>query len=344
MKKCIFSAVMMVMLAAALPALAHTPKGGLGDAAMSPDGKILVVGGDTRVLYILDPQTYQVKERVYLQTNIYEMEFNKDGSILVVEDVKENLYLIETGTWKVKTVLKDSGNFSAVPQLDLVACLQSGYKKSTIELRSMSDGGSKGRIEYPGSVTLIGLNAKGDRLVAMAKGEKGLEEKKPTPKDLKGDEKDLFQQQNDGEVSIITEFEAPSGKQLNQQISFYRPSNPKAMLVGDQGTFIVAYNNINAQWADNKTSLFKSGNSYNYGAGVSHDRKTFVSGGLAGGAHVQVEGMKTTEFKIPSLPGWPEYFEGFGFGPDGTAYGVTTAYRLVVIDNQGQVKKVVPVY
>ena len=296
------------------------------------------------MLYILDPQSFEVKERVYLKTNIYEMEFNKDGSVLIVEDVKENLYFLETGSWKVKTVLKDSGNFSAAPQADLVACLQSGYKKSSIELRSMSDGSSQARIEYPGSVIIVALNGKGDRLVTLAKGEKGLEEKKPIPKDLKGEEKDLFQQQNDGEVSIITEYEIPSGKQLNQQIVFYRPSNPKAMLAGDQGVFILAYNNINAKWADNKTTLFKSGNSYNYGAGVSQDRKTFITGGLAEGAHVQVDGMKTTAFKVPSLPGWPEYFEGFGFGPDGTAYGVTTAYRLVVIDNQGQFKKAVPIY
>jgi hypothetical protein len=52
--------------------------------------------------------------------------------------------------------------------------------------------------------------------------------------------------------------------------------------------------------------------------------------------------MKT--FEIDRLPGWPEYYKGFGFGPDGTVYGVTTAYRLVRINKNGEAEKVVPVY
>lgn len=344
MKKWLLITITVLLAAFVSPAWAHTPKGGLGDAAMSPDGKTLVVGGDTRVLYVLDPQTYQVKDRVYFETNIYEMEFSKDGATLLVEDVKETLFLLETGTWKIKAQFKKSGKISAAPGVDLVACLSPSSRKSVIELRSMSDGASKAKIEYPGSVLIIGLSAKGDRLVTLAKGEQGQEEKKQVPKDLKGDERELFRQQNDGDVSVMTEYELPSGKQLRQQVIFYKPSNPKAILVGEKETLVIAYNGLHAKWSGDQVTLFRAGRSFSYGAGVAPDRKSFLSGGLAAGARVTAEGIAPTPFNVPSITGWPEYFEGFGFGPDGTGYGVTTAYRLVVIDSQGQVKKVVPIY
>ena len=344
MKKWLLIAVIMAAATAVQPAWAHTPKGGLGDAAISPDGKTLVVGGDTRVLYVLDPQTYEVKDRVYFKSNIFEMEFNKDGSTLIIEDVKSTLYFLETGTWKVKAQFPNSGSFSAASQVDLVACLNSGSKKSVIEFRSMTDGASKGKIEYPGSVTIIGLSAKGDRLVTLAAGEKGQEEKKPVPSDVSGFDRDVFSQKNDGEVSVMTEYEVPSGKQIRQQVVFYKPSIPKAILVGEKESLVVAYNGLHAKWSGEEITLFKVGNSYSYGAEVSLDRKVFVSGGLAAGDYVKAEDQSAVAFRNPPLPGWPEYFEGFGFAPDGTAYGVTTAYRLVVIDNQGQITKVVPIY
>ena len=83
-------------------------KGGLGDVAISPDNKILVAGGDSRVLYVIDPSSLKVKERVWFKSDIHEMEFNKDGSVLLVRDTGNTLYFIKSENWQVFKIIKKS--------------------------------------------------------------------------------------------------------------------------------------------------------------------------------------------------------------------------------------------
>lgn len=342
MKRRIFFASMVLMLSF-FSIEAHTPKNGLGDAAVSPDGKILAVGGDSRVLYVMDPASLEVKTRVWLKTNIYEMEFNKDGSILVVEDTSETLYFLKTGDWKVVKTINKGGPMSAAPEVDLLAGFKSGYKKSTVNVYSMTDGALKTKVEVPAKVVGAGLNAKGTRLVVMAMGPKDKEAKNKTPKELKGIEKETFKQKNDGKVSILTEFEVPSGKKISEKTIFYSISSP-LVVVGEKRTDIFGYTNVNATIEGDKITLFKGKSSYNYGMGKSPDGKMVLLGGLRDGSLVQVDGLAMTTFRIDKLPGWPEYYKGFGFGPDGTGYAVTTAFRLVKIDKTGKIIKAVPVY
>jgi WD40 repeat protein len=322
---------------------AHTPKNALAAAAVSPDNKTLVTGGDNRVLYVLDQATMNVQKRVWLKTNIYNMAFNKTGSTLVVEDTSETLYFIDTKNWQVKTTIKKAGSISAAPAADILAGVASGYRKSTVKFISMTDGTIKGQLEFPGKVNSIGIDAQGTRLVLLASGPKGKEAKAKTPKTLRGFEASAFKQKNDGKVSILAEYAVPSGKQLSMKTIFYS-SNSAAILVGKKKTLIINYANVNASIEGDNISLFRAISSYNYGIGISPDRKTLLVGGLRGGTLVNAENMEMKSFKIDKLPGWPEYYKGFGFGPDGTGYAVTTAYRLVKIDKNGVIVKAVPVY
>ena len=342
MKKVTLFAVLLTLFAA-FSIEAHTPKGGLGDVAVSPDKTILVAGGDSRVLYVINPSSLEVKKRIWLKTGIYEMEFNKDGSILVVEDTAETLYFIKTQDWRVIKTIKKGGPISAAPAADLLAGFTSGYKKSTVNFYSMTDGALKGKVEFPGKVVSVGLDAKGKRLVLLAKGPKDHEPKKPVPKDLKGMEKDSFKQKNDGRVSVLAEFEVPSGKKISAKTIFFTASSP-LILVSAKRTDIINYSNVNASIEGDSITLFKGKSSYNYGMGISPDRKTFMLGGLRNGTLVNTKDLAMTTFKIDSLPGWPEYYKGFGFDPDGTVYGVTTAYRLVKIGKTGVIEKTVPIY
>jgi hypothetical protein len=143
---------------------------------------------------------------------------------------------------------------------------------------------------------------------------------------------------------VLAEYDIASGKQTKLQTVFYAPGGYKGLLVGSEHSLIISYSNLNARWSGDRIELFHSENSYNYGSGISQDHTRFVTGGLRSGTYVHTAEMKTIRFKIDSLPGWPEYYTGFGFGPDGTAYGTTTAYRLVVISPQGKLIKALPVY
>lgn len=322
---------------------AHVPKGGLGDVAVTPDGKTLVVGGDSRVLYVLDASSLEVKNRIWLKTNIYEMEFNKDGSILVVEDVADSLYFINTRDWQTIKKIPKAGLMSAAPAVNLVAGVSSGYKMSTVKFFSMTDGTQKGEVKFPAEVIGIGLNATGNRLVLFAKGPKDKEAKKPVPKDLRGLDRDIFKQKNDGQVSIIAEFEVPAGKKIKEKTTFYYVISP-VLLVAEKITYILNYSNVNAKIEGDNITLFNGKSSYNYGIGVSPNRNYILLGGLRQGTYIEVAGLKQTTFRIDQLPGWPEYFKGFGFAADGTGYAVTTAFRLIKINKTGVVEKAVPVY
>lgn len=335
--------IILLLLISAVSVEAGSPKGGLGDVAVSPDGKTLVVGGDNRVLYVMEEATMTVQKRIWLKTNIYEMEFNKDGSVLVVEDTSGILYFINTQNWEVLNQVRNAGSMSAAPAIDLVAGFRPSYKKSIIKFFSMTDGSQKGQIEFPGKVISIGLNAKGTKLVVLAKGPTGKEEKKRTPKDLKGMDKAIFKQKNDGRVSIFAEFELPSGKKIQEKIIFYTDSRP-SMIVREEATYLIAYSNVNAKITNDQITLFKAKSSYNYGVGISPDRTSYLVGGLRDGTTVSITNDTMITYKVGRLPGWPEYFKGFGFAKDGTGYGVTTSYRVVKISKTGQVESAVPVY
>jgi hypothetical protein len=335
--------VSIFVLMAAFTMEAHVPKGGLGDVAVNPDGKTLVVGGDNRVLYVLDASSLTVKNRIWLKSNIYEMEFNKDGSILVVEDTSESLYFIGTRDWQTIKKIPKAGSMSTAPAVNMVAGVSPGYKMSTVKFFSMTDGSQKGEVKFPAKVTSIGLNAMGNRLVLLANGPKEIEAKKPVPKDLKGLDRDVFKQKNDGKVSSLAEFEVPAGKKIKEKTIFYSVSAP-VCLVGEKITYILNYNNVNARIEGDNITLFKGKSSYNYGIGVSPDRKYILLGGLRNGTFIEVAELKMTAFKIDKLPGWPEYFKGFGFAADGTGYAVTTAFRLIKINKTGVIEKAVPIY
>jgi hypothetical protein len=79
-------------------AQAAVPLGGL-TVAVSPAGDKLVAGGDTRTLLILDPQTLAVKDRVWIETTIVGLTFDKAGTTLAVEDGSGTGLLEVAASW-----------------------------------------------------------------------------------------------------------------------------------------------------------------------------------------------------------------------------------------------------
>jgi hypothetical protein len=90
--------------------------------------------------------------------------------------------------------------------------------------------------------------------------------------------------------------------------------------------------------------LFETGLVFNHGLGASADGKVLVCGGMREGLYGPLEGVARVKFTIDALPGWPEHFAGFAVAADGTAYGVTSAFRVVRIGKDGKVMKVAPVF
>jgi hypothetical protein len=337
--------VWCVSLWVAAVCMAHTPLGGL-TVAVSPDGKTIVAGGDTRALYIMDAATLEVKQRVWLKTSIYGMYFNNEGTKLLVEDTDQIVYFVNTQTWVVEKEQKNAGYVSCAMKTDVCAVLSASKEVSFI---SMTDATAKGKIVFDKDIAAFGISAEGTKLAVLSKEEKDDSEKTVAsadiPKDLKGITRREFERRNDGKTSTLALFEVPSGKELSRTKTYYTTSAGATAFFAGNDVIIVNYSNEDIKLtAKGDGTMFELQNSYNYGIGVSCDYKWIGSGGLSNGTYTTIEGLNMKAFNIDKLPGWPEYFKGFAFGPDGTGYATTTSYRLVKIKPDGSVEKTVPVY
>ena len=331
-------------LCLAASALAHTPLGGL-TPAISPDGKTLVVGGDNRVLYIVDPATFEIKDRVWFKTTIWRMAFNKDGSKLLVEDTSETLYFLDPANWTVEREVKKSGFMAPAYAADICAVKGGGKEISVI---SMTDAASKMKVDFEEQISSFGLNADGTRLAVISRYDKDTGEENvkysDIPKDLKGIEKAAFQQRNDGKTANLYIVEVPSGKILRETQIFYTTSDGAVVFFHGDTVMVVNYSDVNAKIpSEGEIEVFKLGGS-NYGIGISRDQKRIATGGMRDGQYTKVDGMATVSFKTDRLSGWPEYFKGFCFDADGNAYGTTSGYRLFKIEPGANVAKSGPVF
>lgn len=331
-----------------IAARAHTPLGGLA-VAVSPDGKTVVVGGDSRTLYVIDAATLEVKARVWAQTSIYALQFNKDGTKLIVEDTEPSLHVFDAKSWQREKEMR-LGYLSAAPAVDLGAALEVKGQSATIKLLSLTDLAEKGAVAFEKGqkVAAFGLNAEGTRLAVFLDGVK--DDSEPTakssdqPKDLKGAAADDWKQRNDGKTAMFFEFEVPSGKKLVERKLHYTTGTATVFYAGG-AVHAVNYSNDNARVdAEGKVEMFETTNGFNYGLGVSADQKTLLSGGLRDGCRTTLDGLKPTKLQLDKLPGWPEYWKSFAIHSDGTAFGTTSGYRLARIKPDGTIEKTVPVH
>ncbi|MCU0722231.1 MAG: hypothetical protein MUC63_01185 [Planctomycetes bacterium] len=353
MRKTILGVTVAALLVAALAAglsYARDPQwSGLSAVAASPDGKLVAVGGQNRVLYVLDGATLEVKQRIWTNSRVGTLAFNKDGSRLVLEDDEETARIYDTKEWKVVAQVAKAGALSAAPAADLMAVLEEDWEKPKVVFLSLTDGSRKGFAQVPEVSVAFALDGEGKKLAVLTsgkeEGEKKLEEDQK-PKDIEGLKEKEWYQKNNGETSQLLLFEVPSGKPLGSfKLWFTTYSSNAEIVVAGDFVYVLTYDNACAKIdAKGEITLFETANSYNYGRGVSVDRKVFLTGGLRDATYTVVDGLKQIKFDVDALPGWPEYFEGFTALPDGTAYAVTSSFRLVKINKDGQVEKTVAVY
>jgi hypothetical protein len=330
-------------------ALASTPLGGLA-VAVSPNGQVMVAAGDNRVLYVIDSAKMEVSNRVWLGTCIVDLGFNKDGNTVVAEDTDGTLHLIDAKTWKPVKKEPKAEKMSPARKADLVAGLNPESIGNSIRFLSMTDLGAKGKVSFAQGekVAALGLDPEGARLAVLLEPVNDDSEPKGAapPAGLKGLEAEEFRLKNDGRTSRLLVFKVPEGSKISEHKLFYSPSSGGAkILFQGENVLVVNYSNLNAKInPKGEVTLFQLDNSYNYGIGFSPDQKTLMTGGLADGTYTRVADLAQTKFQPDRLSGWPEYFKGFAVAGNGTAYGATSAYRVIKINPQGGFEKSVPVF
>lgn len=341
----------VVLACGAADAGAATPKGALGALAVSPDGATVAAAGDNHALYLIDAATLEVRQRIHLGSNPQEMWYSADGKTLAVWTLDDEIRLLSTADWSLKATLPDVFQVAHAAQADALVVLgrpkrANDVSTTPLSVLSLADGGTKLTASAIGE--FVGLAAKADAsgFVLITKGVKDESEAKAeTPKDLKGAEKETFELQHDGNTAEIVVLDG-SGAETARVKSWYSQSG---QLVGAhdgaQASF-VGYGNENLTVkADGAiVGLFQGPTSYNYGIGVAPDQKRIAIGGLRDGSLVTLADQGAAVFEIDDIPGWPEYFKGFAFAPDGSVFAGTTAYRLAHIGADGALVAVKPVF
>jgi hypothetical protein len=339
-----------LLLPLADPALARAPRaGGLEAVAVSPDGKLLATGGQNRVLYLLAAPGLEVKQRLWFGARIGWLVFSRDGKRLLVEDDAETLHFLDTTTWKPVAAVKQCGMTTTAAGADLVAVRDLAFYSGTrLRLLSTADGSEKGRVDLRERVAAFSFDAAGKSLVVLTASRAGAETKvdaSKVPASLEGLAREEFRQRHDGRVATLRTFALPGGKPVREVNLWYTSdSDSTTLFVDGPTTRVLNFTNACARIAaDGTTTLFATGPGFNQAIGATADGKLLLAGGMREGTYGPPDGARRVKFEIDVLPGWAEYFAGFAVQRDGSAYGVTSAFRLVRIAKGGKVEKVVPV-
>jgi hypothetical protein len=332
---------------APIPAGAGVPLGGLA-VAVTPDGKHLVAGGDSRALYVLDPASLAVQARVPLGRAIVDLAFAPDGSALVVESTKA-VQVLDTATWKVRATLERRERMSVAPAAGLFAVLS--QQPAQVQLFSLADGTPRGAVPYDRrqSLAAMGLSPDGQRVAWITSRHADTSEPKvgwkDLPKDLHGAALDEFKQKHDGYVSTLHVVEVAGAGNVLEKTLWYACSGGSRLFWRGADLVVVGYDNADARIApDGTVTWFELGNSYNYGHAASADGSVILSGGLRSGTRTKTDGLEATPFRLEKLPGFPEYWKSFTLATDGTGWGATSCWRVVRLDASGRIVKVAPVY
>lgn len=351
MKTIVRASLAMGSAVAALScALAETPKNALGAIAVSPDGAVLVAAGDNRVLYVLDPASLEVKQRVHIAVNPSEAVFSKDGTTLAIFDTDGDVHLLATADWSEKLKIDGGEAFAVSAGADSFATL--GYPTSEndvyttpMTVYALGDGTKKLEAAIAGQAkSLVAAPDGSAYAVMLERKEDAAETKEEPPADLKDLAKEEFEQKHDGYTAEVVMLDG-TGKETGRAPTWYTTYDALSGTVDGGTAYFLGYSNDNLKIAaDGTASLFKLAPSYLYGIGISPDGKKAAAGSLRDGTiHGFAEGSGPT-YELDDQPGWPEYFEGFGFAPDGSVYGGTTAYRLAHIGADGAIITVKPIY
>jgi len=328
-----------------LAPLHATPLQGL-TVAVSPDGKQVVAGGDTRTILVLDPASLEVTHREWIEVCVNGLAFNQTGDTLAVYDSSDEVILYSTEDWKKKAELGKRSSWTLCPEADLIA----GYQGSTIYLHSLTDGSETGTIEIPEGVRvgLLGLNADGSQLALLEQGRTDDAEPKVShsdiPKELKDLARDEFRQKNDGKTSQLFLFDTKTGEKRAEHSLFYSANNNAQLTFDGESVVVVAYDNVNAKISPKgEIKLFELPNSFNYGIGSSPKGDLLFTGGLRKFSITQAGPVTSVTGEADQIEGWPEYWKGFSSTPDGSKiYGATSAYRVFLLDASGEIAASAP--
>ena len=349
---CGFVVAALLTLGLAATAWPATPKGALGAIAVSPDGNAIVAAGDNQVLYLIEPDTLEVRQRVHVGTTPLKLWYSADGATLAMLTTDDDILFFETGSWSEQGTVKDVFVVAHAAAADALVVLgrpsksQDGSYITQLQVLPLSGAAPLLQANVAGDVAAIAAKPDASAFILMTKQTKDESEtKQEPPADLKGLDKEIFRLQHDQQASQVIVLDA-TGAEIGRQPSWYSQSGDLVGIYADGAIHFLGYGNKNATFAPDGTlvAVFAAPGSFNYGVGTDAAQMRAAVGSLRQGALVDLASGAGASFEIEALRGWPEYFKDFAFAPDGTVWAGTTSYRLVHIGADGTVIDAQPIF
>lgn len=326
-------------------------RGGFEAVAVSPDGKVAAVGGQNRVVYLVDTATGQVSKRIWLGARIGGLGFNRDGTRLIVEVETAMLRLIDTTSGKTLQTRGDVSGLTLLPDGERVLVrdekVLAGNRLLLLSLDRLSDERILSVEDPPAAWT---VDAEGKVLTVLGRGVPTPDERRvalqDTPAGLVGLDRASFRLKNDGLRATLRRIDLASGKIVQSQPLWYSSDSDSTLLIAaGRETFVFNRLNVNARInASGEVSLFRTPYRVNTTLGASADGKVLAVGGLAEGGLLAPGSEVHRPFTLDTLPGQSETISRFAVAADGSAWAVTTAYRLVHISAAGKVDRLHAIY
>ena len=322
-------------------------RGGLEAVAISRDGKSLAVAGQNRTVYVLDAGTLEVKQRLRMGARIGGLAWTPDGKSLLVEEETDTVRRIDAGTGKEQGRLADASGLTLSPTGDLVA-VRDGKRADLPGIRLLDSAtlALKALLPLTERASAFVFSADGKRLAVLENGHRTTERKIPlseTPMALKGLARWDFQQRNDGRGAWFRVFETASGKEVRKHELWYTSDSEGTRLawVGEQVAVLNRFDSCARIAVGGAATMFQTGQRSMQS--LASEGKIVWIGGRAGGSSGPLDG-KRTAFVLDVLPGQAEFVGGWTTLADGSAYGVTTAWRVFRLGKDGKAGKTAAVF
>lgn len=327
-----------IFLLLALSPSAVNGGGGFEAVAVSRDGKRLAVGGQNRVVYVLDADALRVTRRLAVGTRVGGLAFTPDGKGLLVEDETDTLRLLDAESGKEKGKLVDVNGLLLSPGGDLVAVRDlRRTDRPALRLLSASTLKDVGTCLLTERAAAFAFSPDGKSLVVLEDGHNSDENIVPlnkVPESLKGLARLEYQQKNDGRSSWLRTFQAPTGKEASRvEVWYTTGSLSTSIQPAAEGVYVINRVNLCALvGAKGAVALFQVGERGPLASAFSPDGKTLWLGGRSGGTYGPARG-KQEPFALDELPGQAEFVTRLAVrGP--VTYGVTTAFRVFRVEKR----------
>lgn len=324
----------------------------LGGLAVSPDNQTVAVAGVNRTLYLLNPETLEVRQRVALGFPVNELSYSSDGKCLLAYSASGKLTFLNTADWKPITTISNVESHCIAHEAQQVAVLLRPQRNkdqyvTEIKVLDLASGEEIKQAVLPVEAKELGTNPQASKFIVLTDYEKDdSEQPAEMPNDLAdAAAKDNFKQQHDGKTSEVLWLDEALAIKSRTKTYYSLSFNNMLFVDGEVGRNI-AYNNVNAEFAsDGSTKNFRTPISFHYGMTMSADHKTLVAGSLREGVIYNIATNDARQFQIARDGNdGSEYLYGQTMGPDGSVYCGTSTFRVVKVSPQGKVVSVKPVF